>query len=188
MTTEGVLMAERGDPAPTEAGPVEGGGSVNEAAELTFEELYAAQFAPLVRLATLLCGQVDVARDIVQDSFVELHVRWRKVRRPTAYLRRSVVNGCRSRARWERRRRGRRSDIEPAEEQPVDELGDVLARLPQRQRAAVVLKYYERRTEAEIAEILGCRPGSVGPMVTRALRSMRSELTNGESAGERSEG
>jgi RNA polymerase sigma factor (sigma-70 family) len=188
MATGGVWMAERGDPAPTRGGPVEEGGSVDEAAaELTFEELYAAQFTPLVRLATLLCGQVEPARDIVQDCFVELHVRWRKIDRPTAYLRRSVVNGCRSRARWERLRRGHRSDIEPAEEQPVDELGDVLARLPQRQRAAVVLKYYERRTEAEIAEILGCRPGSVGPLVTRALRSMRSELTDGESTGERSE-
>lgn len=178
-------MAEPIDLTSTGDGPVERAAR-DEAVDVTFEDVYAAQFTPMVRLATLLCGQVEPARDIVQDCFVELHVRWRTVDRPTAYLRRSVVNGCRSRARWERLRRGRRSDIEPAEEQPVDELADVLARLPQRQRAAVVLKYYERRTEAEIAEILGCRPGSVGPLVTRALRSMRSELTN-ESTGERSE-
>jgi RNA polymerase sigma factor (sigma-70 family) len=181
-------MAERTDRAPTGDAPAERGGSDDvrldsSAVELSFEELYAAQFAPMVRLATLLCGQVEVARDIVQDCFVELHGRWSDVERPTAYLRRSVVNRCRSRARWERLRRGRRSDLEPAEEQHVDELGDVLAKLPQRQRAAVVLKYYERRTEAEIAEILGCRPGTVGPMVTRALRALRDDLAESGSGG-----
>jgi RNA polymerase sigma factor (sigma-70 family) len=143
----------------------------------SFEDLYADQFLPMVRLATLMCGRTEVARDIVQDSFVKLHLKWVGVEHPKAYLRRSVVNGCRSQARWERRRRGRPTESEPSVEQPPDELFDVLASLPHRQRAAIVLKYYEQRTEAEIAEILGCRPGTVGSLVSRGLTSMRGVLT-----------
>jgi len=146
----------------------------------SFEDLYAAQFVPMVRLATLMCGRVEVARDIVQDAFVALHVKWSGISQPMAYLRQSVVNGCRTRARWEKRRRGRVSTVEPSVEPEAAELNDVLARLPHRQRAAVVLRYYEGRTEAEIAAILRCRPGSVGPLISRGLQAMRSELSTPE--------
>lgn len=148
----------------------------------SFDDLYSEQFLPMVRLATLMCGRSELARDIVQDSFVRLHLKWAGVQHPQAYLRRSVVNGCRSRARWERRRRGRSTAPEASTEQAPDELFDVLASLPHRQRAAIVLKYYEQRTEAEIAEILGCRQGTVGPLVSRGLTSLRAALTpEGES-------
>ena len=143
----------------------------------SFEDLYATQFVPMVRLATLLCGRVEVARDIVQDAFVALHVKWSGVEQPMAYLRQSVVNGCRSRARWDKLRRGQASTVEPWVEPEAAELNDVLARLPNRQRAAIVLRYYEGRTENEIADLLGCRPGSVGPLISRGLRSMRTELS-----------
>ena len=149
------------------------------AAVPSFEALYSDQFVPMVRLATLMCGRPDTARDIVQDCFVKLHVKWAGVERPVAYLRASVVNGCRSRARWERRRRGRARASEESTEQAPDELFDVLGTLPGRQRAAIVLKYYEQRTEAEIAEVLGCRPGTVGSLVSRGLRSLRTVLTDG---------
>ena len=142
----------------------------------SFEDVYSSHFVPMVRLATLLCGRVEVARDIVQDAFVALHVKWAGVDHPVAYLRRSVVNGCRTQARWERRRRGRPTTEEPTVEADVAELHDVLGRLPHRQRAAVVLRYYEGRTEAEIAAILRCRPGSVGPLISRGLKAMRQEL------------
>lgn len=145
----------------------------------SFEQVYTDQFLPMVRLATLMCGRPETARDIVQDCFVKLHVKWAGVESPIAYLRTSVVNGCRSRARWERRRRGRARASEESTEQAPDELFDVLGTLPGKQRAAIVLKYYEQRTEAEIAAILGCRPGSVGPLVTRGLRSLRTVLDDG---------
>jgi RNA polymerase sigma factor (sigma-70 family) len=144
---------------------------------LPFEDFYADQFLPMVRFATLMCGRTEVARDIVQDSFVKLHLKWAGIAHPKAYLRRSVVNGCRSQARWERRRRGRSSGSEPSTEQSPDELFDVLASLPHRQRAAILLKYYEQRSEAEIAEILACRPGTVGSLVSRGLTSLRGALT-----------
>lgn len=143
---------------------------------LTFSELYAEQFVPLVRTATLLVGRTEVARDIVQDSFVKLHVKWLTVRDPLAYVRRSVMNGCRSHARWERRRRGERSDLEPVDDLAVDHTLSALATLSHTQRAIIVLKFYEGRTEAEIAEIVGCRPGSVGPTVQRALIALRGAL------------
>lgn len=145
----------------------------------SFEQVYSDQFLSMVRLATLMCGRPDTARDIVQDCFVKLYVKWARVESPVAYLRTSVVNGCRSRARWERLRRGRTRSHEESTEQTPDELFDVLSALPGRQRAAIILKYYDQRTEAEIAETLGCRPGTVGSLVSRGLQSLRMVLTDG---------
>jgi len=143
---------------------------------VTFTELYSREFQPLVRLATLMTGRVETARDIVQDAFVKLHVKWPAVRDPTAYVRRSVVNGCRSHHRWERRRHGRPATDEASVDLAVDHTLAALERLPHRQRAALVMKFYEGSTEQEIAVALGCRPGSVGPMVQRALERMRQSL------------
>jgi RNA polymerase sigma factor (sigma-70 family) len=153
--------------------------SATEPTVVSFEDLYAAQFVPMVRLATLMCGRVEVARDVVQDAFVALHLKWSGVSHPLAYLRRSVVNGCRTHARWEHRRRGRPTDTEASADAEVSEMFDVLTRLPYRQRAAVVLRFYEGRTESEIASILRCRPGTVGPLISRGLAAMRRELTSG---------
>jgi DNA-directed RNA polymerase specialized sigma24 family protein len=66
------------------------------ASPVSFADLYTAEFARLVRLATLLTGRPDAARDVVQDAFVKLHLKWAGVRDPAAYVRRSVVNGSRS--------------------------------------------------------------------------------------------
>ena len=63
-------------------------------------------------------------------------------------------------------------------DQQPDELFDVLGSLPHRQRAAIVLKHYEQRTEAEIAPTLGCRQGAVDPLVSRGLASLRTSLTS----------
>jgi RNA polymerase sigma factor (sigma-70 family) len=139
----------------------------------TFSDLYDREFLPLVRLATLLTSRVEVARDIVQDAFVRLHVKWSTVDDPPAYVRRSVVNGCRSYHRREYRRMGRRSAGEPTAALEVDHTLATLESLNPKQRAMIVLKFYEERTEHEIAEVMGCRPGSVGPTVQRALAKLR---------------
>lgn len=140
---------------------------------VTFSALYSEQFLPLVRMATLMTGQVDSARDIVQDAFIKLHVKWATVRDPLAYVRRSVVNGCASHHRFEGRRKGNVSTNEPTTDLGVDDTMTTLASLSHRQRAIVVLKYYEDRSEREIADIVGCRPGSVGPTLQRALTRLR---------------
>lgn len=62
-------------------------------------------------------------------------------------------------------------------ERPDDLLFDVIERLPFNQRAAVVMRFYERITETEIAAALDCKPGSVGPWIHRALTAMRKELS-----------
>lgn len=142
-----------------------------------FAALYEREFGPAVRLAFLLCGSEEAARDVAQDAFVALHRKWATVGDPRAYLRRSVVNGTRS---WHRRRRTRDHTPLPVPDDVVqqpDELADVLARLPARQRAAVVLRYHHQCTHDEIATALGCRPGTVGSLLSRALTTLREELS-----------
>lgn len=141
---------------------------------LTFSDLYEQQFLSLVRLATLLTGRPEVARDVVQDAFVKLHVKWATVRNPPAYVRRSVINGARS----HHRSRSRHPDVPLAEHDAatsfdVDHTFATLERLNHRERACIVLKYYGDCTERQIAEAVGCRPGSVGPTLQRALAKLR---------------
>ena len=143
------------------------------ATPVTFSELYSLEFVPLVRLATLMTGNAEAARDIVQDAFVKLHVKWSAVHHPPAYVRRSVVNGCKSYHRRAGRRRRDDSLAEQAANLEIDHTLATLDTLNHRQRAIVILKYYEGRSEAEIADIVGCRPGSVGPTLQRALTKLR---------------
>jgi RNA polymerase sigma-70 factor (sigma-E family) len=138
-----------------------------------FDELYRTAFQPMVRLAFLLTGGDDAAEDLVQDAFVAVHRRWPAVDDAPAYLRVAVVNRCRSHGRrlaLERRLLWSRS--EAVQDHP-DELRDVIRRLPQRQRAAVVLRYYEDLSEADIARTLGCRVPAVKSLLFRALKDMR---------------
>lgn len=142
-----------------------------------FTGLYEREFAGAVRLAYLLCSNQEVARDIAQDAFVALHRKWATVENPRAYLRRSVVNGSRS---WLRKRRTRDRTALPVPDdvvQDADELADVLARLPHRQRTAIVLRYHHQCTHDEIAAAIGCRPGTVGSLLSRALTRLREDLS-----------
>jgi RNA polymerase sigma-70 factor (sigma-E family) len=142
----------------------------------TFGEFYADHYTALVRLAALLSGSVDTAPDLVQDCFVRLHGRWATVREPLPYVRRSVVHACASHHR----------SIARAHRQPAphvgdsalgaDELGDALAKLPPRQRAAVVLRYYGDLPDADIAQALRCRPGTVRSLIHRALTELRKVI------------
>ncbi len=147
-----------------------------DGSEVTFEALYAAEFLPMVKLATLLVGNAEVARDVVQNTFVKVYLKWPSIEHPEAYLRKGVVNGCRSRLRWERRRWGQKSRSEETAELGTEEFTDVLAGLTARQRTAIVLRFYEQRSEAEIAAVLRCRPGTVGSLISRGLQSLRSQL------------
>ncbi len=142
----------------------------------TFAEFYAGHFTELVRLAALLSGSADTAPDLVQDCFVRLHGRWSSVRLPLPYVRRTVVHACAS-----HHRRVARARRQPAPEEQVsvlgaDELGDALAKLPARQRAAVVLRYYADLPDADIAAALRCRPGTVRSLIHRALADLRGSI------------
>ena len=144
-----------------------------------FGHLYEKRFAEMVRLAYLLTGSKETAQDVVQDSFVGLHRKWASVRAPDAYLRTSVVNGCHSHHRRRARERARRVEVERVTVLGADELSDVLLRLPHRQRAAIVLRYYHDLSDREIADALNCRVGTVASSIHRALARLRVELDNG---------
>jgi RNA polymerase sigma-70 factor (sigma-E family) len=145
----------------------------------SFVEFYRDSYARMVRLAYLLTGSVETAQDLVQDAFVRTHRRWDRVESPSAYVQRAVVNACIS-----DRRRGHRERkalgtirLDEAYSLGADELFDALGSLPARQRAAVVLRFYEDQNEAAIAATLGCRPGTVGSLIHRGLEGLKKELT-----------
>ena len=142
-----------------------------------------------VRLAYLLTGDRALAEDLVQDAFVKLAGRLVHLRDPgafDAYLRRTVVNLANSHYRRKRLERAylKREEgsarptavqIDPG---PRDELWGAMRRLSERQRAAIVLRYYEDLSEQQVSEILNCRPGTVKSLVSRALATLRGEITD----------
>ena len=127
-----------------------------------------------------------MARDLVHDVFVRVYGRFDGLDDPLPYLRRSVVNASRS---WHRRRQLERSRTRAQHEHvpdvalEADELFDVLARLPSRQRAAIVLRFYEQMSDDEIAALLHCRPGTVASLVHRGCARLRSAMAEPEPRG-----
>jgi RNA polymerase sigma-70 factor (sigma-E family) len=156
---------------------------------MTFEEFAGHRLPGLLRYAVLLTGDPDQARDLVQDALIRALVKWRRVRAaddPYAYVRAIVTNEFLSR----RRRKAVRTvpltfealDGPAAPDRPdnYEERADLwqrLAALPRQQRTVLVLRYYEGLTDAEIADVLGCRPGTVRGYAARALAALRVELT-----------
>ena len=131
----------------------------------------------MVRLATLTAGSVALAEEITQDAFEQLHGNWSTVECPSAWLRTAVVNRCRD---WLRRRTLERrhaiADDELVEPDDGIAMRDALKSVTPRQRAAIVLRFYEQLNEREIAHLLGCRPGTVKSPLTRGVRTLRKEL------------
>jgi RNA polymerase sigma-70 factor (sigma-E family) len=153
------------------------------AAPASLERLFRGHYRQLVRLAVLTVDDVDTAEEIVQDSFVEVHRRLAAIDDPLAYLRRSVLNGSRSRLR--RRRTVRRHDAReaPPENAPAAELAGVdritrdtvltaVASLPDRQRDCVLLRYFVDLSEADIATTLGISQGTVKSSCHRAMQRL----------------
>jgi len=146
------------------------------AAVVSFEELFRAQYEPMVRLAYLLTRSRAVAEDLVQDSFVRVRPRLDGLEAPAAYLRRTVTNACYS---WHRRRRREQTvPVDPpgAADAAPEELWDALAGLAPKRRAVLVLRYYLDLSEAEIADTLGVRPGTVKSLCHRALADLRQVI------------
>jgi RNA polymerase sigma-70 factor (sigma-E family) len=144
----------------------------------SFEEVFQQQYEPMVRVAFLLVGTRAEAEEIVQDAFARVQLRWARLDSPGGYLRRCVVNRSndilRRRRVEERLRPLFRREV--TSELQADELGDALATLPPKRRAAVVLRYYAGLREREIAEVLGVRPGTVKSLLHRALAQLREVI------------
>ncbi len=142
-----------------------------------FEQLYVEHFVSFVTLATLLTGSGAAAEEIVQDAFLRCQKALDRAEHPTAYVRAAVVNGCRSYHRRNALARRRSMDVLPVSAEPeLRELADVLALLPSRQRTVLVLRYYADLTEADIAQVLGCRPGTVKSLASRGLANLRTMI------------
>lgn len=139
--------------------------------------VYRDRYRDLVRLAYLLTRQRDVAEEIVQDAFIASRGKVDDVRDPFLYVRAAVVNRCYSwgrRAKLERERLPRPPD--PAD-LAADEMWDAIATLGDRQRAAIVLRFYEDLPDKEIAELLGCQVPTVRTAIHRGLRALRRVVT-----------
>ena len=148
-------------------------------------DLYRAHLPGATRLAYLLTGDKASAEDVAQDAFLRVAARLGALRDEAAfgaYLHRAVVNGARNRARRVTlERRHLRPPTTAAYDLPDvgtrDALWAALLRLPYRQRAALVLRFYLDLSEADIAERLRCRPGTVKSAVARGLAALRSDLS-----------
>jgi RNA polymerase sigma-70 factor (sigma-E family) len=152
-----------------------------------------AEFAPFVRANTpallrtayLLTGSASAAEELVQDTFARLYPKWARIEAaevPLAYVRRAMTNGFIN----HQRRAGRRefavesvpelADRWDAAAQLADrdEVWTLLRTLPDRQRAALVLRYFHDLPDEEIASTLDCRVGTVRSLISRGLAALRA--------------
>jgi RNA polymerase sigma-70 factor (sigma-E family) len=148
-------------------------------------ELYERHAPDAARLAYLLTGDRALAEDLVQDAFVRMFGRFRDIRNPDsfgAYLRKTVVNLSRShfrRLKVERAYVTREAGAPP--KAPADfgareEMWQALLLLPERQRTAIVLRYYEDLSEAETADAMRCPAGTVKSLASRGIERLRQEM------------
>jgi len=158
------------------------------AADLDFERWVADRADALLRFAYVLTGDGTLAEDAVQDALTTACAKWSRIRAaddPDAYVRRMVVNAHIS---WWRRFRRRESPVpDPlppsvatpdgsAERADAEAVWALCASLPAKQRAAVVLRYYEGLSYAEIGEVLDCAEATARSRVHRALAELRQTL------------
>jgi RNA polymerase sigma-70 factor (sigma-E family) len=155
---------------------------------MTFEEFAATQMPAVLRFAAVLAGDRASAEDLAQEVLVRAYSRWDKIgclERPEFYVRKMILNQFIS---WRRRSLRQipaggaaaenasttpdHADVYTERQALLAELG----KLPRRQRAVLVLRYYEDRDDAEIADLLGCTPGTVRGYASRALAALRIEV------------
>lgn len=160
----------------------------SRAADDALGALYRANQRDVVRLAWLLLGDAGTAEEVVHDVFVSLHRRLRRgdVDDPRAYLRRAVVNACRSRLRrryLEARHRHRNPTPATRGVRRVDDAAadrDAVFRamrtLPQGMRTVLVLRFFEDLSVRQVADLLDVTTGSVKSQTARGLAKLRAEL------------
>ncbi len=154
--------------------------------EAEFTEFFTAAWPRLYRTAVAVAADRGAAEDALQNAFAKAYSGWPRIRRtdhPHAYVRRMVVNEILGSHRhgWRRRERPHAS-VEPPGATPSPEADVVrhdvvwaaVRALPARQRAVVVLRYYEDLSEREIAETLGCSQGTVKSQASAALAALRA--------------
>ena len=162
--------------------------------EQQFHQFMVSRWPKLVRLAYGLTGDRSAAEDLAQIALASAYAAWWRVRRaddPDAYVRKILINACHRRFR----RKQPAAEIAAARQageghcgDPAEAIGErsallaALAALPPRQRAVIVLRYWEDMTDAQVAVTLGCAESTVRSQAARALAKLRSnpELGGGE--------
>jgi RNA polymerase sigma factor (sigma-70 family) len=157
---------------------------------VTFAEFAEARLPRLLRYAVVLTGDSDLAQDVVQEVLARAQLRWSKIARsdsPDAYVKKMVLNEYLSwRRTWSVRnvravgerlidfsdRRGESRD-HAQDLVDTDEVWNRLATLPRKQRAVLVLRYYEQVDDDEIAYLLNCAPVTVRSNASKALKTLR---------------
>ncbi|WP_432844080.1 SigE family RNA polymerase sigma factor [Dactylosporangium sp. CA-092794] len=156
---------------------------------MTFEEFVATRLGALVRYATVVTWDPDLAEDVVQNVLVRAQPRWSRIDRleaPEQYLRRMVVNEFLA---WRRRRQARLlhhgealDGLVTPQPDPTGQYDDrdavirVVGTLPPRQRAVIALRFYEDQPVEVIADLLGCRASTVRTHLDRAMTTLREAL------------
>jgi len=157
----------------------------------SFADQYRAESARVARLAYLLTGDRYLAEDLMQEAFLRVGSRLRQVAPETfgPYVRRTVVNLARSHFRRaavrrkhapaiesEHDRRQQAADADGTDAETRDELWRLLQQLPERQREAIVCRYYLDLSEAQTADALGISTGTVKSSTSRGLAALRVAL------------
>jgi RNA polymerase sigma-70 factor (sigma-E family) len=157
-------------------------------ADLAVQDLYAQHYKSLVRLAAMLVRDKPTAEEVVQDAFVAMHGGWYRLEdtdKALAYLRQAVVNKSRSVLRHrvvvEKNLQNPPPDMPSAEHGAFaalerDEVVAALRKLPERQREAIVLRYYGDLSEADIAAAMGISRGAVKSHTARGMAALRAAL------------
>lgn len=170
-----------------EAGVTVGTQDRDKDRDAEFAEYMAARQPSLLRTAYLLTGDQHTAEDLVQTAFAKLYLSWDKVQRRElvdGYVRRILVNENNSLWRRAWKRRELSTDTVPDHRAVTDShddgmkaaLWEFVQSLPRKQRAVVVLRFYEDLSEAEVADILGISVGTVKSQSSRALAALRSRV------------
>ena len=150
-----------------------------------FAEFVAARWTALSRLAYLLTASPTGGEDLLQTSLEKAYVRWARIsgmEHAEAYVRRMIVNtyvSGRRRAWVHEEPHDRMPDCATSAEGALLDralLWPLVCALPARQRAVIVLRYYEDMSEADIATSLGCAPGTVKSQSSAAMKALRRAL------------
>jgi DNA-directed RNA polymerase specialized sigma24 family protein len=158
--------------------PLDGRGAIPS--RRAIEVLFRREYGDMFRLAVALLGGDADADEVVQEAFVIVNHRWGSLDTPGAYLRITVINGARKRLRDVRNRQAAVEKLSTLSAYvvpgPRPYLSDVLDGLPERERTAVVLRYYAGFNASEIGELLECPAGTVRSLLHRALRELERVL------------
>ncbi|NUR14836.1 MAG: SigE family RNA polymerase sigma factor [Dermatophilaceae bacterium] len=162
-------------------------GSVQRERDASFTAFMRGAQPSLLRTAYFLCGDADLARELVQDALVRTYLAWPKVRQETAlaYARRILVNG-----RADHGRRMRREVPSPVLREVLveadtshverEQLVELLAQLPEQQRKVIVLRYCADLSERQTADLVGLSVGGVKSAASRGLAALRQLAISSE--------